>query len=410
MLVLIRHLGYQWFAIGLQSVISLALGILVARSFGPELFGVYSVALSIGLFLAIFIDGGFGSVLHREAARATPDIGFEGADLPGYAFGQALLAIGGMILFVLVAPTPFHRPTLLAVVCAFGAAVIGQFFLAILRGQGRLARDALWQLINRGLTALCVLAVLWWGADQPWQILAAQSVGGAVFVLYLARLQRVAPILPVPLSVYKAMLPMLWFNLVSVIYARADMVLLKLLGAPRPDIGHYGVAYRIMELVLLLAVPISLMLFRHFRRNESGTALTLKRVLLAAAGAGLIGCGIVGLCAAFGDVVIVVAFGEPYAPAAGLLMVLAVSLVSALANRVLFQAALAFCMERWCAIGATVAAFVNLSANLLLIPKYGVMAAAWITVATETVVSLYLLYALALKRRSWETERVQKTA
>ena len=398
--MLIRLLVYQWFAIGMQGIISFALGVLVARFLGPEMFGIYSVALSVGVLLAILIDGGFGNLLQREAVKASGIVGFDSGKLHGYAFGQALLAIFGLIALALIVPFPFHRPTLLAVICAFGVAVIGQFFLAILRGQGRLARDALWQLVNRGLSALCVLAVLWWGANQPWQVLAAQCFGRAAFVIYLTRLHRVRPIFPVPLNVYKAMLPMLWLNLVSVIYSRADMVLLKIVEIPRADIGYYGVAYRMMELVLLLAAPIGLVLFRRFRLDDSGRVLPLVGVLKPAGLAGLIGLAIFALYAVGGEYVITLAFGEAFSPATGLLTVLASSLVIALANGVLFQAALAVGMERWCALGATFAALFNVSANLLFLPRHGVMAAAWITVATEVVVGLFLLYGLSLRRRA----------
>lgn len=401
LLLLIRLLGFQWIAIGVQGLISLVLGVLVARSFGPEMFGIYSVALSVGVFLAILIDGGFGNLLQREAVSLTPDTEFDGARLHGYAIGQALMAIAGLLVFVLLVPLPFHRPTLLAVICAFGVAVIGQFFLAILRGQGRLARDALWQLVNRGLSAVCVLAVLWWGATQPWEVLAAQCIGSAAFVFYLIHLQRVKPLFPVPLNVYRAMLPMVWLNLVSVIYSRADMVLLKLLDVPRSDIGFYGVAYRMMELVLLLAAPIGLMLFRYFRLGDSGVPFSILRILRPAGAAALIGLIALGMFAIFGKYVIIVAFGEAFSPAATLLSVLAVSLIFALANGVLFQAALAFGMERWCAIGATVAALGNVSANILMVPRHGVLAAAWITVATEIVAGIFLLYGLLLKRQAW---------
>jgi len=387
-------------AICVQGLISLALGVFVARSFGPEMFGIYSVALSVGVFLAILIDGGFGSLLQRESVRATPDIGFDGTKLHGYALGQAILAIGGLIVLVLLIPIPFHRPTLLAVICAFGVAVIGQFFLAILRGHGRLAREALWQLVNRGLSALCVVVVLLWGANQPWEVLAAQCVGSTAFVFYLIRMQQIRPIFPVPLSVYKAMVPLVWLNLVSVIYSRVDMVILKLLDVPRSEIGYYGVACRMMELVLLLAAPIGLMLFRRFRLNDSGAKFSLLRILKPAGVAGSIGLVILGLCTAFGESVIMIAFGEEFSPAATLLIVLTVSLVFALANGVLFQVALAFDMERWCAIGATVAALVNVSANVLLVPRYGVVAAAWITVATEIVVGVFILFGLLLKWRN----------
>jgi O-antigen/teichoic acid export membrane protein len=155
-----------------------------------------------------------------------------------------------------------------------------------------------------------------------------------------------------------------------------------------------------MELVLLLAAPIGLVLFRRFRLDDSGRVLPLVGVLKPAGLAGLIGLAIFALYAVGGEYVIALAFGEAFSPAAGLLTVLASSLVIALANGVLFQALLAVGMERWCALGATFAALFNVSANLLFLPRHGVMAAAWITVATEVVVGLFLLYGLSLRRRA----------
>lgn len=101
-----------------------------------------------------------------------------------------------------------------------------------------------------------------------------------------------------------------------------------------------------------------------------------------------------------GGAVIAFAYGEVFSPAAGLLTVLASSLVFALANGVLFQGALAMGLERWCALGATVAALFNVSANLILLPRYGVAAAAWVTVVTEMVVGLLLVYGLS-SRSAW---------
>ena len=69
-------------------------------------------------------------------------------------------------------------------------------------------------------------------------------------------------------------------------------------------------------------------------------------------------------------------------------------------NRLLNQAALAIGIERWCAMSATCAAIVNVGGNLLLLPRFGVGAAAWMTVVTEIVVGACVETGLFFRQRS----------
>jgi O-antigen/teichoic acid export membrane protein len=56
-----------------------------------------------------------------------------------------------------------------------------------------------------------------------------------------------------------------------------------------------------------------------------------------------------------------------------------------LPNGIITQAALAFGLERWYAVSATAAAVLNITGNLILIPRYGVMGAALMTILTEAL-------------------------
>jgi O-antigen/teichoic acid export membrane protein len=185
--------------------------------------------------------------------------------------------------------------------------------------------------------------------------------------------------------VYRAVSPFVWLNLVTVIYFKADLILFEFLGLPKAEAGQYGVAYRLIEAVILLSSPIGLMLFRQFRQTRFSTTRVLREIAPSVFMAMAIGIALAVILWFFGGRLINLAYGVAYHSAGDLLMVLGCSLVFILPNGVLTQAALACGLEKWFAISASIAAVVNILGNLLLIPMYGVVAAAWMTVLTEAV-------------------------
>jgi len=393
--VLKRLLGAQWLAIGFVGGVSFVLSVFIARRFGPETFGVYAQAVSLGALIGILIDGGFGKLLIRETVRASPVLAKYGAHLHGFAFGHAFLATACLALLVLINPFNLHWQTLLATVGAFGAAIFAQFSMAILRGQGRLMRDALWQMASRILTAACMALALWWGADAPWQVLAAQFLGALILLLLLMRKGWVRPVLRIPREIYAVVLPLIWLDLATVIYFRSDILIFKLVEVPKADVGAYGVACRLIEAVLLLATPVSLLLFRRFRLNvEADGQETIARVVRLAALAGGLGLLVFLLALPTADLFFRLIFGEGFGMAGGLFKVLSLMLVFALANGVLGQGVFALGLDRHYVWTATVAAVFNVAGNLLMMPAYGAWAAAWMTVATEVVLGLGLSAAL----------------
>lgn len=390
-----RFLGAQWLAIGFIGGVSFALSVFIARRFGPEAFGVYAQAISLGILLMILVDGGFGKLLLRETARTSLALEEYSENLHGFAFGHAYMAIALLALLAVVNPLPLHRPTLLATVGVFGITVLGQFSLAILRGQGRLVRDAAWQIGSRALTAACIAFALWWGADEPWEVLGAHCVGVVLFLLLLMRNGWVLPVFKIPKEIYGVVVPLIWLDLASVIYFRSDMLLCELMDVPNADVGAYGVAFRLIDAFLLLASPVGLMLFRRFRLKAEtpvrATVIGISRITLLAGGVGLV---IFVLALPTADTFFLLFFGKSFAFAGSLFKVLCFMLVFALANGVLGQGVFALGLDRRYVWTATTAAVFNVGGNLLLMPVYGVWAAVWMTVATELVMSIGLSVAL----------------
>ena len=395
-----RFLSAQWLAIVYIGLVSFGLSILVARTLGPDLFGVYAVALSVGSLAAILMDGGFSKLIQRERARESSKLAEIVPALPALAYGHAILSIIilSTLAFLLF---PDYKITTLVTVWCFGAAVLNQYGLAVLRGDGRLVRDASWQIGNRTLSALCMAtAVLFLGATQPWHVLIAQFLGTATFGLFVALYLRVRPKFVVPPVVYRALLPLIWLDLATALYFRSDMVLLEFLKVPQAEVGHYGVAYRLIEALILLASPMGLILFRHFRQGSDMPVRMVKQMLLPPMGLALL----IGICLAlsmwfFSEIIIALAYGQAYQGASKLLVILGCSLIFILPNGILNQAALALGLERWFAISATIAAIVNIAGNMLFIPVYGVMAAAWMTVLTESVLGICVAVGIVLHCR-----------
>jgi O-antigen/teichoic acid export membrane protein len=382
--MIIRFLGAQWFAAAFVGAVSLGVSVLIARTLGPELFGVYSIAIAAGALVAIFIDGGFGKLLQRERAFASPSLAAHAQDLTGLAFGHALLALAALSLAALVA-FPKHALTVVAAILFFGAVVFNQFGLAVMRGDGRLVRDAGWQIGNRTFSALCVVLAWWWGASQPWQMLLAQFSGAAIFGFLITRYLRVKLLMKPRADVYRTTLPLALIDLACVLYFRVDMVLFQLLAVSKMDVGQYGVAYRLLEAVILLAAPLSLILFRRFRLGSAEPSRIVRQMWPTVLAAALLGGALVLMAWLFGEPLVRLAYGPSYAGADELLVVLCCALVFILPNGIINQAALAFGLERWYAVSATAAAVLNITGNLILIPRFGVMGAALMTILTEAL-------------------------
>ena len=393
-----RLLGAQWLAVGFTGLVSLGLSVFIARTLGPDLFGVYAIALSAGALLAILMDGGFSKLLQRERTRVTPTLSQVLPDLPGLSYGHAMLVVLGLSV-VAVAIFPKHALTTLAALWLFGAMVLNQFGLAILRGDGRLVRDASLQIGNRTFAALCVAAALLLGASQPWQVLIAQFVGTAAFGFLVARYLRVRVLFRMSPTVYRTILPFVWLDLATALYFRADMLVFQFLSVPKLEVGQYGVAYRLIEAVLLLASPVGLILFRRYRQDSALPAQMIKSMGPALMAAGFIGLGLALMFWMFGPDLISLAYGPAFQGGEQSLMVLGCALVFILPNGVLIQAFLALGLERWFAFSASIAAVVNIGGNLLLIPIYGTIAAAWMTVLTEVILGACLATVLVCRCR-----------
>lgn len=397
--MILRSLGAQWAATAYVGLVSLGLNILLARLLGPAGFGDYGVALAVGALLGIALDGGFKTLLFRERTLASGVLAGVVPRLYAVAMGHALAAavIMGVLVLVLDAE---RRVVAIATVACFLGVALSQFVSGALRGEGRFVADAGWQVGVRTLSAAAILLALAVGVNSPPGILLAWAAGSLAAVLFLPHGQTRRPRLEWHPEAYRAAAFLLWVDLATVVYFRANMFLLDLLDVPAEEIGQYAAAYRIIEALILLITPVTLLVFRALRLEWQALFRLRVRLIGVLVIAALIGILVSGALRVLAEELIGIAFGPLYHESAALLGVLAWALLFILPNAVLTQAAIALNRERAYAVIATTAAVLNVGLNVWLIPHHGALGAAWATVATEIWLLALLAGYLGVWRRS----------
>lgn len=395
---------YQIFSSIVIGVVSFSLSLFIARQVGASQFGQYSTALAIGSILAIGLDGGMRNLLTRECSRASKQLSGIHEILPQIAMGHSLIAATIASIFCFIAfPNQLYLG--LGITWCFWGAVITQYASAVLRGHGYFKTDSLWQIKQRGLTALFISATILLGYFETWHLLVAWTAGALLANLFFKEGFRFRPffkpILPPDLKLYRILLPLLWIDLASTIYFRSDLIILRSLGVSDTDIGQYAAAYRLIEATILVASPISIIIFRKIRLLHKNPLLQKKYIaksLLIGTLFGFFGLAFLELAA---KPLVHLTYGEQYAQAGALLPILGWMIVFLIPNAILTQSALALNLEKSYALVATLAAFGNISMNYLLIPKYGTVGAAYSSIATELllVIGLSIVIFQKLKGR-----------
>ena len=378
----------------IQALISFGLSILVARHLGMEQFGVYAIATSAGFFITILLDGGFTTLLQRESARASLGIDFKGKALSRYALGYTFLVIAVLMLVIIINPFSQHVTTLVAIIFAFSPVVLIGQSMSVLRGGGRLARDALLQVVTRFLTAFCVVAFIFYGLDGPASVLFAQGIGGYVVYFILAFRSKTKPLFLIPWNVFRITLPLAAWAIACALYARSDLLLCRLFDIPRSDIGGYGIACRLVEALQVFAGPVGILVFRKFRITELSKEISIGTILKVTYAALFMGVIISIGAFLFSPLIIPWVFGEQYRVSVPLFEVLTIGLIFFLGNTVLFQAFIALELQRSLMILTALAGIFNVIVNAIALPIYGIEACAWISVLTQCLLTLALRFYL----------------
>jgi O-antigen/teichoic acid export membrane protein len=376
----------------------LALGVVsiavLTRYLGPDDYGKYTLALMYMQLFGVLADVGLFTTVVREISKDPSRTD----ELVGNTISLRLL-LSVVVIAVAAAVSlalPYEPQVRTAILLAGGPLLFGMLttsFVAILQSRLRMGRAVIGDVVGRAVSLGLVLLVV--GLDLGFYPVLGAAAGGALATLAvtwsltrgLAQVRpRVDP--AVWRALLKAAVPLGLALAINALYFRADTLIISLY-EPYDQVGLYTLAYRVLELALVVGTVFLNSTFPILSEAVANDPARARRAIESSAevcvvlGAPLVAGGLV-----LAPQIIDLAGGQEFEGAAEPLRILLAAGALAWVNGVFGYALIA--RERQASalwLNVTALTF-NVGLNFLLIPRYGIVAAAIVTVASELVILL----------------------
>lgn len=383
----------------LVKLTSFVYNIFLARSLGPENYGLFIFGLAIFGITASTADFGLARFLTRDlsqqpklASKFTSNIFFLTfvtsaitailfiAALIIFDNNQLRIAVGGLMLTTVIPATAG-----LTISATFTAlekiryVAMGQFFLNLVVTIGGIFAI----LTNLGIVGVVITFL----------------IGHFLFLSFLVSLllrEKIELLTKIDfqflVNALKSGLPYAALTFLGLIYFRIDQILLTYLRS-ETETGFYGAAFRFLDAVQFIPIAVSTALFPTFARLHQTQVLTLKKVyfrtLLILAPIGILITAFLFVAA---TPIIHLIYGESYQPSILALKILSLTIFFMFIN--IPGAHLLFASEKFLkqvVIISILTMFFNIITNIIFIPKYGLVAASSITIISE-ILSFVLFF------------------
>jgi O-antigen/teichoic acid export membrane protein len=171
------------------------------------------------------------------------------------------------------------------------------------------------------------------------------------------------------------------------VYHRVDRVMIEQFLSPR-DLGYYATAGNLASMMAIMPVAFMTSLYpllcqRSDRQAafERISAMSFRLLLITSV-------GLAGLLCLIGQPLVVLIYGEEFAYSGQILVVLGWAQVAVCYGVVISQILLSQNLQRYMTIATVAGAVTSILGNWLLLPRVGVMAAAWVTVASYSLAGI----------------------
>jgi O-antigen/teichoic acid export membrane protein len=381
----------------LQKLVGFLVIALMTRHLARDQMGEFFLAAAIGLVAAQATELGTTRHLIRSIARDRP---------------QALLHLGRVVSMrlpamllsftvvnsacLLVKPSLSH--TLLLVSFYLLLQDLQGSFNAFFVGHEHFGFRTMLEVMGQVLLAISTLVLVAGGGGLHTILLAYVIAYASVLLVTVTIIRtRYGPFrlrwdLKELTGVARLSLPILAVTLLDTVHFKADTMMMGFL-RPLSDVAAYEAAYRLFEVSRVVVRPVSLIfypvcvtlaakhdwpelerVFRRLTRTSLGVGVVVTSGVLAAAG-----------------LIVPLVFGPKYTDSIPLVRVLFLTspmlftgLLAVLLVHTLHQERLAI----RAALGCIVA---NVSLNLMVIPRWGPLGAAWVTCVTQTLWTAWLV-------------------
>jgi O-antigen/teichoic acid export membrane protein len=394
---------------GLGVFTGIVLTILLARYYGPETLGRYTVAITLASIISVIANLGVQTTIKRSIARKSRIASFYfrqsiiirvSLSLPlsllfcmtfvailGYDDKSALFLFSatlyvfatGIFLLISGVLTSIHRSDKTLYINLLNKFI----FLLVIYG-GLITAMGIEQLIQLVMfVSLLIATIAVWYTSRA---VRSVSCGNMPFtrIFYLKRLIIIS-------------LPLTLIAITEYLNLKIDNLLLSILDS-ESSVGFYAAAFQILMAFILLPLALIKVLFPNLVEviNKNSVSAITRILWIYTIGFLIYSFIVIIFIIFLGDFIIVLLYKEKFLASVGFLNYLIIGLPVIILNRLFNYVLVAMRKNNELLIITLAGVLVNIILNILLIPKYSIIGCIVATVVSETCV---LVCGLLLYRR-----------
>jgi len=381
----------------LRMVIGLLVSVLLARHLGPDKFGLFSYAMALVAIGSAIAGLGLDGVVVKELLLY-PD---ERDQLLGTS--AILQFIGGMLIFFILVSLMhyFHadHPELVSITCILGplnflkaSEVVKYWFESQLLSKVTVRLEngvyiifacikAILLYYGFGLTSIVVVVLVESVVVAIILIVIYQLKGGVLSVGMFSKSQAV--------DLLRKSWPFVISSIAVMVYLRIDVIMLeRYLG--NTVVGNYGIATRLAEVWYFIPGVIVASVFPSIvDAKTKDEKLYSTRFIKLLSFLFWISFGIALTTSLASKWLISICFGPQYSIASSILSIITWSSVFVFVGVASGRWYLIENLQKLLLYRTVIGAFINVSLNLVLIPRYGAIGAAWATLASQAYANVF---------------------
>ena len=374
---------------GAARVFGVIIYVVIARTLGVEGFGVFSFAMSISLLAMVGIDMGQNSHAGRMISRANGENThlYLRMSINKVVLGVRVTGVASLIMWLLGIDPEIIASTALLMGWATMMNIVGGI-RAVLRALDNMAADATIASLESALRAGMVVLAAALGAGAVGFSAAFLIEATIASVVAFAVVSRKVRLVPSKVewnesgSFLRGALGVGLVSMATIGFYRVDQVFILPLAGPTES-GLYGAAARIAFTATTAGVLIVFAAYPRLAAALSDRDLFLRHFSSAVRLSGVVGVSVAAAIALFAKPLMGLFFGPAYADAVVLLRILSIAVGVNALTLVANSASNALHRERRVLPRVLTLVVLVSVANLLLVPRFGAYASAWISAVGE---------------------------
>lgn len=401
-----RRVAYNVLVSSISKMVSTVLALVaigfITRYLGKEGFGNYATVLAFFAFFTAISDLGLYSISTREISRP----GADEEKIIGNIFSLRLISSAAILVFVPIILFFFSYPEdvergIIIVALAFIFSSAYQVLNGIFQKNLAMDRVAIGELIGKIIQVLVIIFAVRANLGFDWIMLSLLLYMIISFTLIFLWSQKFIRFkMRFDFDYWKIFLreslPMGAVAIITFMYFKLDTILLSVMKSST-DVGVYGAAYKVLENItffpaMIAGLVLPLMAKNIFANREEFIKISNKTfkvfVILTVPlviGALFLSEGVINLIG-----------GAGFSESAGVLRILIFALALIFFGHFFNAILIAGNLQKKLMLVLGFAAILNVSLNLIFIPKFSYYAAAYVSVVTEMAVVTLTAY-LAIK-------------